>query len=895
MSEGPVNAVRAALSAEPVPEVLRRAIPREASWDFEHFLRQGIARAQEVSGDVWTDYNEHDPGVTILEQFCFALTDLAYRTGHPMDDLLASVPDDDGADKAASPKGEGAAQWFHPSAALLSTSPITVDDLRRSVLGQFREVRNVWIRQHPGGRERDPLSFEVLLQKSGDPADQKAGLPDWELEEAVWKLLQTEACLGMRFQRPQILPDQTLQFFCEVFVDEAAGGDPASLTARLLYAVDEAINPQPRMISYRDLLDRKEPPSPIDIYDGPLTPHGYVYLSATHPWPKTPDADEIRAALMHTAGVHSVSGLEIQRSAQPMTSGAGGGSAAAYSLPVTPEGLAGVSIVQGGHRLLSAANASGPEVSAFFAEVQRRVTHRRRQFRFAGPSLGGTWRTVAAPAAPTGKRRPGLSVYRSVQHLFPAIYGLGVYGDPTVNVSGHQLSPEQREAARAQLQAYLLLLEQFLANYLAQLANAPRLLSWREPLCQTYFVQPVPSLFQTGIGTEVQEPPGSVDVLAPGPDGSSQDTKLANFCKELAAVNDQFDPDTDRMERAYNHLLARVNERFSDPVLAGLSNYRKAENAGTQANLNVRKREFLARYNVLGTRRAASSQLLAGDKNRDGIVRDRDIAESWFHERPALAARIELSAGLTKCSVRLVDHAQLGPDPGDGGIGELMIWPTSEEERLNFPAFRVGPASIALPLSKNGSLPPALLLIRPEARSHLVQSLATGELLVEADPGRRGGRFGISVWEEEADGSRNLLARSLNVTASLAEAEDLARSTADALGQIVSTDEEWRHPRGFNSFPARFSDRRLTMIVPEEEGPTQSVRDFVERTFREEAPAHLTLDVFWVDIGSLDIADKGLRELYRWQNGAQAAVLRRMIEQRYFLHLFEEAGSGTAS
>ena len=25
--------------------------------------------SQKISGDIWTDYNAHDPGVTILEQF----------------------------------------------------------------------------------------------------------------------------------------------------------------------------------------------------------------------------------------------------------------------------------------------------------------------------------------------------------------------------------------------------------------------------------------------------------------------------------------------------------------------------------------------------------------------------------------------------------------------------------------------------------------------------------------------------------------------------------------------------------------------------------------------------------------------------------------------------------
>ncbi|NBQ69842.1 MAG: hypothetical protein EBU46_13880 [Nitrosomonadaceae bacterium] len=36
--------------------------------DFETLRKEAIGKVQELSGDIWTDYNLHDPGVTILEQ-----------------------------------------------------------------------------------------------------------------------------------------------------------------------------------------------------------------------------------------------------------------------------------------------------------------------------------------------------------------------------------------------------------------------------------------------------------------------------------------------------------------------------------------------------------------------------------------------------------------------------------------------------------------------------------------------------------------------------------------------------------------------------------------------------------------------------------------------------------
>ncbi len=56
------------------------------------FLRQeGIRHLERMAGQLWTDFNTHDPGITILEQVCYAITDLAYRIDYELPDLLASA------------------------------------------------------------------------------------------------------------------------------------------------------------------------------------------------------------------------------------------------------------------------------------------------------------------------------------------------------------------------------------------------------------------------------------------------------------------------------------------------------------------------------------------------------------------------------------------------------------------------------------------------------------------------------------------------------------------------------------------------------------------------------------------------------------------------------------
>ena len=67
--------------------------------------RRQIAR---LAGPTWTDHNSHDPGITILEQLCFALTDLGYRTHHALEDLVAEAERED--EEAATPSEPASAE-----------------------------------------------------------------------------------------------------------------------------------------------------------------------------------------------------------------------------------------------------------------------------------------------------------------------------------------------------------------------------------------------------------------------------------------------------------------------------------------------------------------------------------------------------------------------------------------------------------------------------------------------------------------------------------------------------------------------------------------------------------------------------------------------------------------
>ncbi len=101
--------------------------------DYYRLRREGIGFIEQMGNRDWTDYNAHDPGITMLEALCYALTDLGYRLGWDIKDLLA--PSD-----PAVPTH----QPFFTAREILTVNPWTPDDFRRLLI-DLDGVRNAWV------------------------------------------------------------------------------------------------------------------------------------------------------------------------------------------------------------------------------------------------------------------------------------------------------------------------------------------------------------------------------------------------------------------------------------------------------------------------------------------------------------------------------------------------------------------------------------------------------------------------------------------------------------------------------------------------------------------------------------------------------------------------------
>ncbi len=136
--------------------------------DWLKLRREGIRHIEQLGSDIWTDYNLHDPGITLMEGYCYADTDLSNRAHLNPADLFAG----------------GDEKSFFTAAEILSSRPVTALDIRK-ILIDIPGVKNAWVEQLEDAEVRfmfiNPLSDE-LIKSTLEPLHQKITPNSGELE-----------------------------------------------------------------------------------------------------------------------------------------------------------------------------------------------------------------------------------------------------------------------------------------------------------------------------------------------------------------------------------------------------------------------------------------------------------------------------------------------------------------------------------------------------------------------------------------------------------------------------------------------------------------------------------------------------------------------------------------
>ncbi len=229
---------------------------------------------------------------------------------------------------------------------------------------------------------------------------------------------------------------------------------------------------------------------------------------------------------------------------------------------------------------------------------------------------------------PAPGRARNVARYHSIQHHFPASYGLGIGGLP-------ETASLARKVMARQLKAYLLFYDQILANQFAQLAQVASLLSMDDESVDSYFSQPVADDGLLGLD----------EVLH---------THGVDYGNELKLATESplgEDMGARRRERFLDHLLARFGERFQSNEL--LQTEIKDTGDGPQeSRLASDKRAFLREIPRIGYDRGTAFNYLEpeSENNISGLERllRRKFGTSQPEER-----------------FYLIEHVLLRPISGD--------------------------------------------------------------------------------------------------------------------------------------------------------------------------------------------------------------------------------------
>lgn len=97
---------------------------------FRELQESSLKLIQEHSGNIWTDYNVHDPGITILDHLHYALFELDYVNSYPFTDYL----------KDESGRIDYVGYGLLPQEELFTPSIVTPSDYEQLISGAFEQV-----------------------------------------------------------------------------------------------------------------------------------------------------------------------------------------------------------------------------------------------------------------------------------------------------------------------------------------------------------------------------------------------------------------------------------------------------------------------------------------------------------------------------------------------------------------------------------------------------------------------------------------------------------------------------------------------------------------------------------------------------------------------------------
>ncbi|WP_298310711.1 hypothetical protein [uncultured Aquimarina sp.] len=527
------------------PITIPKEIPKDTALSYDFLRKEGIELIQKMAGNTWTDHNIHDPGITILEQLCYAITDLAYRMDYDIKDVIGS-------------DGSSSYKDLYSAATILTVNPVTVLDLRKIVI-DVEGVKNAWVEKvsqnnsiNTGSNEQDTVSpkglYRVFIER-----DELVHITGSNILAEVKSRLQS--CRGVceDFEEIRMLDTQPIRLQGTIEITHTVD-NMNQMVANILHRVNTHFSPRIYFYTLQQLVAQGKRTD--EIFDGPRLKHGFINDEELlqRDRKKEIQTSDIIREIMDETGILAIDELSVATGANTIKS---------WLLPLDLTKTPSLD-VDGTLQQLTF-TSQGLTVNIDKTLVKTLYNQKRTEGLQSIVPLEE--RDINIPE--TVDRN--IENYYSIQNQFPANYGIGNTGLPN-SVS------ETRKAQGKQLTSYLVFFEQILANYFSQTANFKKLMSFDGQETKTYFNQ---SLLDTI--------PGLENVLV----------SKENYEKYLQEINVDTTASLQRKNKFLNHLLSRFSEQFTGYGMLLQNDVTNTENDDAYAiskKLILDKAKFLQEY-----------------------------------------------------------------------------------------------------------------------------------------------------------------------------------------------------------------------------------------------------------------------------------------------------------
>lgn len=537
-------------------------IPKKSSseddLDFFYLRKKGIEYIESFGSKFWTDFNEHDPGITMLEMLSYAISDLGMRLNLPIENILAS---DD--------INKGIPKQFFKASEVLSSSPVTQNDYRKLFI-DIKGVRNCWLAKHEKkvyvDCKKNQLSYDVKdynnlpdnLRKSFELnglydlyVDFESSKPS-EIEavkEKIRKQYHANRNLCEDLVDIKKVVDYPIKICADIEVNTEA--DEELVHANVLHALESYLSTTVNFYSLKQMIDKGY--STLEIFDGPSLENGFIDTKEllTADLRNEVRLSDIMRIIMSVPDVILIKDISLGNCSGDDLENKWLICLAPYQKPVIC-----VKSVFNYNKGLLPLNINQAQVKIYLdaikAEKDKATTNASQNKELEIPN--GEYLNT--------------DFYTTIQNDFPETYGIGEVGLPT------RASVERKSKAK-QLKGYLLFFDQILGSYFKQLGQVSELLSVSGNLTRTLFTQVVKDI------------EGANDIVA-GYDNYTDDS-----ITEL--LFDQQDNNIERRNKILDHLLSRFAENFSEYVFVNKTIY-----GNTTDQVVLRDKEnFLKDYKVV--------------------------------------------------------------------------------------------------------------------------------------------------------------------------------------------------------------------------------------------------------------------------------------------------------